>query len=159
MLNAEKYKYEIIEEYQNLLKKNIIDGDGNRMNKAIKTIAYKHRRKQLHGASGTFKWLCEEYEESISLSKLEFEILKWLEKGGYKFIFRNPNDNLMAHNNAPKKTFNGWAHENSSNDWVSENQYKTLLSFNELFKFIKWEDEKPTSIDELLKNCEVVENV
>lgn len=73
------------------------------MNKAIKTIAYKHRRKQLHGASGTFKWLCEEYEESISLSKLEFEILKWLEKGGYKFIFRNPNDNLMAHNNAPKK--------------------------------------------------------
>lgn len=65
----------------------------------------------------------------------------------------------MAHNNAPKKTFNGWAHENSSNGWVSENQYKTLLSFNELFKFIKWEDEKPTSIDELLKNCEVVENV
>lgn len=101
------------------------------------------------------KWLIK---EPIKLNRLEYEILKWLEKGGYKFIFRNPNDNLMAHNNAPKKTFNGWAHENSSNGWVSENQYKTLLSFNELFKFIKWEDEKPTSIDELLKNCEVTEN-
>lgn len=42
MINAEKYKDEINEEYLNLLKRNVIDGDGNRMNKAIKTIAYKH---------------------------------------------------------------------------------------------------------------------
>ena len=101
------------------------------------------------------KWLIK---EPIKLNRLEYEILKWLEKEGYKFIFRNPNNDLMAHNNAPKKVFNGWANENSFNCWVSENQYKTLLSFNELFKFIKWEDEEPTSIDELLKNCEVTEN-
>lgn len=65
MLNIEKYKDEIIEEYQNLLKKTVIDGDGNRMNKAIKIIAFKHCEKRLLGASSTFKWLCEEYREQI----------------------------------------------------------------------------------------------
>ena len=65
MLNIEKYKDEIIEEYQNLIKTTAIDGDGNRMNKAIRTIAYKHCRKILLGASNPFKWLCEEYKEPI----------------------------------------------------------------------------------------------
>lgn len=31
-------------------------------------------------------------------------------------------------------------------------------NFDDLFQFIKWEDAKPTSIEELLKNCEVTEN-
>ena len=65
MLNIEKYKDEIIEEYQNLIKTTAIDGDGNRMNKAIRTIAYKHCGKILIGASNPFKWLCEEYKEPI----------------------------------------------------------------------------------------------
>ena len=65
MLNIEKYKDEIIEEYQNLMKTTAIDGDGNRMNKAIRTIAYKHCGKILIGASNPFKWLCEEYKEPI----------------------------------------------------------------------------------------------
>lgn len=65
MLNIEKYKDEIIEEYQNLLKNFDNDSDGKRMNKAIKTIAFKHYGKLLHGASSPFKWLCEEYKEPI----------------------------------------------------------------------------------------------
>ena len=75
MLNIEKYKDEIIEEYQNLIKTTAIDGDGNRMNKAIRTIAYKHCRKILLGASNPFKWLCEEYKEPI-LNDEEKEIVK-----------------------------------------------------------------------------------
>ena len=74
MLNIEKYKDEIIEEYQNLIKTTAIDGDGNRMNKAIRTIAYKHCRKILLGASNPFKWLCEEYKEPI-LDGVEREYL------------------------------------------------------------------------------------
>ena len=74
MLNIEKYKDEIIEEYQNLIKTTAIDGDGNRMNKAIRTIAYKHCRKILIGASNPFKWLCEEYKEPI-LDDVEREYL------------------------------------------------------------------------------------
>lgn len=74
MLNIEKYKDEIIEEYQNLIKTNAIDGDGNNMNKAIKIIAYKHCGKTLIGASNPFKWLCEEYKEHI-LDDVEREYL------------------------------------------------------------------------------------
>ena len=74
MLNIEKYKDEIIEEYQNLIKTNVIDGDGNKMNKAIKIIAYKHCGKTLIGASNPFKWLCEEYKEHI-LDDVEKEYL------------------------------------------------------------------------------------
>ena len=66
MLNIEKYKDEILNEYQQLMDKNISScSDGTRMNKAIKTIAFKHCGKRLLGASIPFKWLCEEYKELI----------------------------------------------------------------------------------------------
>ena len=66
MKNIEKYKDEILNEYQQLMDKNISScSDGTRMNKAIKTIAFKHCGKQLLGASIPFKWLCEEYKEPI----------------------------------------------------------------------------------------------
>ena len=44
--------------------------------------------------------------------------------------------------------------------WIKKNQNYShdLTLFNELFKFIRWEDAEPTSIEELLKNCEVTEN-
>ena len=94
MLNIEKYKDEIIEEYQNLMKTTAIDGDGNRMNKAIRTIAYKHCRKILLGASNPFKWLCEEYKEPI-LDDVEREYLSAVIKP-----FRN-------HVTSVRKWFNG----------------------------------------------------
>ena len=66
MLNIEKYKDEILNEYQQLMDKNISScSDGTRMNKAIQAIAFKHCGKQLLGVSASFKWLCEEYKEPI----------------------------------------------------------------------------------------------
>lgn len=71
MLNIEKYKDEILNEYQQLTNKTLTNkippnhSDGTRMNKAIKAIAFKHCEKRLLGASGPFKWLCEEYREPI----------------------------------------------------------------------------------------------
>ena len=64
----------------------------------------------------------------------------------------------MAHNNAPRKAFNGWVSENDFNGWVSENKYKMLWSFNELFQFVRWENSKPTLIQEVLNNCEVADD-
>ena len=75
MLNIEKYKDEILNEYKQLMDKNISScSDGTRMNKAIKTIAFKHCGKRLLGASIPFKWLCEEYKEPI-LDDVEKEYL------------------------------------------------------------------------------------
>lgn len=149
MINAEKYKDEINEEYLNLLKRNVIDGDGNRMNKAIKTTAYKHCGKQLCGASSTFKWLCEEYKEPVKLSKLEYDILKYLSDNTvHMYIVRDGNGNICLYDAEPKKSGNG--------DWWVGRGVHGMVMFDKLFQFIKWEDSTPTPIKDVLDNCEVV---
>lgn len=65
MKNIEKYKDEILNEYQQLTNKDTSSSDGTRMNKSIQKIALKHCGKRLLGASNQFKWLCEEYKEPI----------------------------------------------------------------------------------------------
>ena len=149
MINAEKYKDEINEEYLNLLKRNVIDGDGNRMNKAIKTIAYKHCGKQLCGASSTFKWLCEEYKEPIKLSKLEYDILEYLsDNTKHMYIVRDGNGNIFLYDVEPEKS--------KSAPWWTGRGMCHMGMFNKLFQFIQWGDSEPTSIEHVLKNCEVV---
>lgn len=65
MLNIEKYKDEILNEYHLMFENISRCSDGTRMTKSIQTIAFKHCGKQLIGVSNTFKWLCEEYKEQI----------------------------------------------------------------------------------------------
>ena len=149
MLNVEKFKDEINEEYLNLLKRNVIDGDGNRMNKAIKTIAFKHCGKQLCGASSTFKWLCEEYKEPVKLSKLEYDILKYLSDNTvHMYIVRDGNGNIFLYDVEPEKS--------KSAPWWTGRGMCHMGMFNKLFQFIQWGDSEPTSIEYVLKNCEVV---
>lgn len=149
MINAEKYKDEINEEYLNLLKRNVIDGDGNRMNKAIKTIAYKHCGKQLCGASSTFKWLCEEYKESVKLSKLEYDILKYLSDNTvHMYIVRDGNGNIFLYDVEPEKS--------KSAPWWTGRGMCHMGMFNKLFQFVQWGASEPTSINNVLNNCEVV---
>lgn len=150
MTNGEKFKNEIIEKYQNLLKEKVIDGDGNRMNRAIKEIAYKYCGMRLLGASSTFKFLFEEYKESpVRLTRLEYGILDHiLNNTEYSYITRERDGSLFIYKDKPVKTTYYW---NCSD--VNDFKY-----FNDLFPFIKWEDEGPTSIEKLLNNCEVVDN-
>ncbi|MBD9189456.1 MAG: hypothetical protein EGQ25_00960 [Catenibacterium mitsuokai] len=149
MINAEKYKDEINEEYLNLLKRNVIDGDGNRMNKAIKTIAYKHCGKQLCGASSTFKWLCEEYKEPIKLSKLEYDILEYLsDNTKHMYIVRDGNGNIFLYDVEPEKS--------KSAPWWTGRGMCHMNMFNKLFQFVQFEDEEPRAIKDILESCEVV---
>lgn len=149
MINAEKYKDEINEEYLNLLKRNVIDGDGNKMNKAIKTIAYKHCGKQLCGASSTFKWLCEEYKEPVKLSKLEYDILKYLSDNTvHMYITRDGNGNIFLYDVEPEKS--------KSAPWWTGRGMCHMNMFNKLFKFVQFEDEEPRAIKDILESCEVV---
>lgn len=149
MINAEKYKDEINEEYLNLLKRNVIDGDGNRMNKAIKTIAYKHCGKQLCGASSTFKWLCEEYKEPVKLSKLEYDILKYLSDNTvHMYITRDGNGNIFLYDVEPEKS--------KSAPWWTGRGMCHMNMFNKLFQFVQFEDEEPRAIKDILESCEVV---
>lgn len=95
------------------------------------------------------KWLISENKEPIKLTRLEYGILNHiLNNTDYSYIARERDGALFIYKYKPFKTAYYW----SCSD-VNDFKY-----FNDLFQFIKWEDVEPTSIDELLKNCEVVEN-
>lgn len=89
--------------------------------------------------------LLEECKEPIKLTRFEYEYLKFAKENGYNFIARDKNNNLYLYSNKPWKAQVYWGHEGG-----------TTPVFAELFKFVKWKDEEPYSIDELLNNCEVI---
>ena len=152
MINAEKHKNELRTLYK--LKKLCIcalrkdnGAFGNCSDIGCKNCVFDDYDETCGYAR--MKWMLSEYREPVKLSRLEYEFLKRLEKGGYKYIVRSQSGNLMTHDSTPKKAFCCW---------VSENGYKNFSSLNELLHFIKWEDEEPTSIQDVLDNCEVVDD-
>lgn len=150
MLNAEKYKKEILD----ITQKNYyfaVSKDRQNIKRCCANLKCENcifNGKDLRGCEWLrTKWLLSEYKEPIKLTRLEYEMLKWLDKGGYKFIVRALSDNLIAHNSKPKKAFD---------KWISENRCRGIFGFYELFQFVKWEDKEPTSIKDVLDNCEVM---
>lgn len=95
------------------------------------------------------KWLVYEYKQSpIKLTRLEYGILNHiLNNTDYSYIARDEDGRLFIYEDKPCKTASHWNCSDAS----------IFNYFDDLFQFIKWEDAKPTSIDELLKNCEVVD--
>lgn len=92
----------------------------------------------------TLKNLLWEREE-IKLSEREIEVLKALKTLGYRTLIRNE-DNQYVH------ACNGKDYiEKSYCFWKGLGRVYALTD-ETLFKFVKWEDEKPYSIEELLKD-------
>lgn len=90
----------------------------------------------------TLKKVLWERKEKPKLTEDEKAILRNIDKK-YKYIARDDSDNLFIHNTKPKK--DGW-------EWSSDNGvYRSLVMFNHLFQFIKWEDEEPYLISDLLE--------
>ena len=92
--------------------------------------------------------LLEEYKEPIKLTKFEYEYLKFAKENGYNFITRDKDNRLYGTSEKPKKY---------NITWASSGAY--IAMFKSMFKFVKWEDEEPWDIDEILSNCEVIEDV
>lgn len=92
--------------------------------------------------------LLEEYKEPIKLTRFEYEYLKVAKENGYNFITRDKDNRLFLYKNKPFKSLDEWI--------VASKDCCRIL--DSLFKFVKWEDEEPYNIDELLNNCEVIEN-
>lgn len=90
----------------------------------------------------TLKNLLWERQE-IQLSEREIEILKALKVLEFKYIARDSyKDSLFAYKTNPEKGFSSWLGNDSNICRVKK----------DLFDFVKWEDEKPYSIEELLEN-------
>lgn len=95
------------------------------------------------------KWMLSEYKEPVKLTRLEYEVLKHYYNDSYKYIARDENGDLFLYIAKPSK---------GSNIWRSISDHHNLYDFRKKFQFVKWEDEKPTSIQEVLNNCEVIED-
>ena len=76
--------------------------------------------------------------KDLKLTEDEKVILRNLPKE-YKWIARDKNGCLYAYASKPKKGIIMWESDGS------------MIPFDHLFQFIKWEDEEPYSIEELLK--------
>lgn len=157
MLSGEKFKKEILE------TRNCDFGFNKRDNKIMLCntrlcgfCSFSQKNRKVYEPScsvAKMKWLLSEYKEPIKLSKLEYEFLKYiLNYTEYKYIARDRIGAIFIYENKPEKHVDTWR------VLVNGGGYTNLTILDGLFKFIKWLDLEPTSIKEVLENCEVVEN-
>ena len=154
MLNAEKWKKEILD---------ITEGgyyfavSKDRQNIARSCDGLKCKNcifdeEDDHDCGCNFsrmKWMLSEYKEPIKLTRLEYDILKYLsDNTKHMYIVRNKDGKLCIFDFEPVK--------NKVNDWWSGRYMYGMVMFNKLFQFVQWEDSTPTLIKDVLENCEVV---
>ncbi len=84
--------------------------------------------------------------KEIKLTKNEKVILKSINKK-YKWIARDEDGELMVYSTRPLKD------RHIMKKWrvILTDEYELMHIFNHLFQFIKWEDEKPYLIEDLLE--------
>ena len=92
--------------------------------------------------------LLEEYKKPVKLSKFEYEYLKVAKRERFNFIAKDGDGRLFLYKNKPFKSLDEWI--------VASKVCCRIL--DSLFKFVKWEDEEPWSIDEILAKAEVIED-
>ena len=92
--------------------------------------------------------LLEAYKEPIKLTKFEYEHLKVAKRERFNFIARDGDGRSFLYKNKPLK---------SSDEWIVASKDCCRI-LDSLFKFVKWEDQYPWDIDEILSNCEVIKN-
>lgn len=148
MLNAEKYKDEL---------KSLNDADklwcsafnkhnmtfGSCLDVECENCAFNSKK----GCNnGRYNWLLSEYKKPIILTELEYNILKFIsDNTRHMYIARDCNGNIFLYDVKPKKS-------KSDHLWIGSGVCHTVM-FNKLFQFVQWEDEDPTSIQEVLDNC------
>ena len=95
------------------------------------------------------KWLLSEHKEPIKVYKLEYDILKYLSDNTvHMYIVRDGNGDIFLYDEEPQKS--------ESSPWWTGRGMCHMNMFNKLFQFVKWENSEPTLIEEVLENCEVV---
>lgn len=137
MTNFEKYKDEILP----LAKNN--QGFAFRMNKitACKLSGCENCIFTGSCIANRIKWLYEEYQEPApKLTKKERVFCEIVRHG---YIARDENGSIACHFPEPQKNI-------PRHSWHNFYNYKIFLDENS-FSFIEWKDEKPWSIEDLLK--------
>ncbi len=158
MLNAERFKEKILDVVEDDKKYNfaIKDDDPNAFSNchgdiSCKNCIFTSLKNGKNCLYNRFNWLLSEYKEPIKLTRLEYDILKYLsDNTKHMYIVRNKDGKLCIFDFEPVK--------NKVNDWWSGRYMYGMVMFNKLFQFVQWEDSTPTLIKDVLDNCEVVED-
>ena len=150
MLNAEKYKDELKE--LNDADKLWCSGFDEYNMTFDSCINLKCEKCAFSGRGGCrkarYNWLLSEYKKPIILTELEYNILKFIaDNTKYMYIARDKSCFLGVYHNKPDKLNNSWGCYYTTGN---------LNVFNELFQFVKFEDEEPYSINDILKNCRMI---
>lgn len=161
MLNAERFKKQILDVVEDDKKYNfaIKDDDPNAFSNCHSDISCKNciftsLKNGKNCLYNRFNWLLSEYKEPIKLSKVEYEILRYLYKRDYRYITREKSERVIAFKGRPhKRDYDVW--NTISGEKIG---YLDLYDFSNLFQFTNWEDSEPTLIQGVLNNCEVVES-
>lgn len=150
MLNAEKYRKEILNNYSgfSVIDSHIDDCESILCESCLFSNS-KNDDGYLTCINRKVKWLLSEYKEPIKLTRLEYDILKYLsDNTKHMYIVRDGNGNIFLYDEEPQKS--------ESSPWWTGRGMCHMKMFNKLFQFIKWEDSTPTPIKDVLNNCEVV---
>lgn len=151
MLNAEKYRKEILNNYSKGFS--IIDSHIDSCESiACESCLFGNSKNDdgyLTCINRKVKWLLSEYKEPVKLTRLEYELLKFWNDKEFKYIARDSNDAVFVYREKPSK---------KSEVWGSIYEHRVLEEFDKSFLFVKWEDSTPTPIKDVLDNCEVIED-
>lgn len=92
------------------------------------------------------EWSEAEYIEKLTITSIEKNFLYSL-LSNCKYIARDFNNDLYIYYNKPRRNSmnKSWITDDSNYFYVSRNMY------GDMFDFIKWENEKPWSIEDLKK--------
>lgn len=161
MLNAERFKEKILDVVEDDKKYNfaIKDDDPNAFYNChsdipCKKCMFTSLKNGKNCLYNRFNWLLSECKEPVKLSKVEYEILRYLYKRDYRYITREKSERVIA--------FKGRPHKRDYDIWNTISGEKigflNLYDFSNLFQFTNWKDLESTSIEDVLKNCEVIDD-
>lgn len=111
------------------------------------------RQCMVKGNDFAWRYELDELEplETIKLTKLDYEMLKFVQKQGAKYICRDKNGLLNLFDKIPYSDCSSWAS-------IGNSDYFSNFT-KQLFQFVTWKSQKYYVIKDVLNNCEVVEDV
>lgn len=119
-------------------------------------IMSKANIRQCMASGNDFAWRYEldelESLEQIKLTRLDYEMLKFLQKQGVKYICRDKGELINLYEKEPHIM-------DDDRTWWADGETCYLGKFlQQLFQFVTWESQKYYIIEDVLENCEVVED-
>lgn len=105
----------------------------------------------IEGNDYTWRYELDELEplETFKMTRLDYEMLKFVQKQGAKYICRDKKGLLNLFENEPYIISEG-------DLWYAKGKCEYFDNFTQqLFQFVKWEDKKYYVIKDILNSCEV----